>query len=111
MNLTEAYRFLLWINLWWGIFNLAPIWPLDGGQITGVLLSMVNRREGMRRTHIISLITAGILAVVMYQPGQTLMCQSSSPSSRLTNFQILQAMHHSAVSSGGLDEDEDWWKR
>ena len=29
----------------------------------------------------------------------------------LTNFQILQAMHYSAVSSGGLDDDEDWWKR
>lgn len=109
-DLIEAYWFLLRINLWWGIFNLAPVWPLDGGQITGVLLSMVNRREGMRWTHIISLVTAGILAVLMYQWGQPLMPIFFALFA-LMNFQILQAMHHSAISSGGLDEDEDWWKR
>jgi stage IV sporulation protein FB len=110
INLTEAYGFLLLINLWWGVFNLAPIWPLDGGQITGVLLSMVNRREGMRWTHVISLVTAGVLAVVMYQWGETFMPIFFALFA-LTNFQILQAMHHSSISSGGLDEDEDWWKR
>jgi stage IV sporulation protein FB len=110
IDLLDAYWFLLRINLWWGIFNLAPIWPLDGGQITGVLLSMANRREGMRWTHIISLVTAGILAVVMYQWGQTFMPIFFALFA-LTNFQILQAMHHSSISSGGLDEDEDWWKR
>ena len=109
-NLLEAYGFLLLINLWWGIFNLAPVWPLDGGQITGVLLSMANRREGMRWTHIISLVTAGILAVVAYQWGNTFMAIFFALFA-LTNFQILQAMHHSSISSGGLDEDEDWWKR
>ena len=24
---------LLWINVWWGVLNLAPVWPLDGGRI------------------------------------------------------------------------------
>jgi len=109
-DLMEAYWFLLRINLWWGILNLAPVWPLDGGQITGVLLSMVNRREGMRWTHIISLVTAGVLAVVMYKWEETFMPIFFALFA-LTNFQILQAMHHSAISSGGLDEDEDWWKR
>jgi Zn-dependent protease len=109
-DLINAYWFLLQINLWWGILNLAPVWPLDGGQITGVLLSMVNRREGMRWTHVISLVTAGILAVVMYQWGQTFMPIFFALFA-LTNFQILQSMHYSAVSSAGLDDDEDWWKR
>jgi len=108
-NLLEAYEFLLLINLWWGIFNLAPVWPLDGGQITGVLLSMANRREGMRWTHIISLVTAGILAVVAYQWGNTFMAIFFALFA-LTNFQILQAMHHSSASAGGLEDDEDWWK-
>ena len=71
---------------------------------------MVNRREGMRWTHIISLITAGILAVVMFQWGESIMPIFFALFA-LTNFQILQAMHHSARSSGGLDDDEDWWKR
>ncbi len=25
---------LLWINFWWGVINLLPVMPLDGGQIT-----------------------------------------------------------------------------
>ena len=109
-NLLEAYGFLLLINLWWGIFNMAPVWPLDGGQITGVLLSMWNRREGMRWTHIISLVTAGVLAVVMYQWGERFMPIFFALLA-VTNFQILQAMHYSAISSGGLEDDQDWWKR
>lgn len=44
---------LIWINLWWGVINLAPIYPLDGGRIarelcvrflppaTGVVVSLV----------------------------------------------------------------------
>ncbi len=27
-------RHLLWINFWWGIINLLPVLPLDGGRIT-----------------------------------------------------------------------------
>lgn len=26
------------INLWWGVLNLAPIWPLDGGKVARELL-------------------------------------------------------------------------
>lgn len=30
---------LLWINLAWGVLNLAPIWPLDGGHVARELLT------------------------------------------------------------------------
>src|SRR5205814_369500 len=29
-----ALRYLEFINLWWGLVNLLPVYPLDGGQIT-----------------------------------------------------------------------------
>src|SRR5438132_7960290 len=29
----EALYSLDWINLAWGLINLLPIWPLDGGQV------------------------------------------------------------------------------
>ena len=41
-----AYHDLLIINLFWGLFNLLPIYPLDGGQLANVFLTMQNRREG-----------------------------------------------------------------
>jgi stage IV sporulation protein FB len=56
-------HFLIEINVLWGLLNLLPIYPLDGGQITGVLTTMLNPRKGMRWTHIISAVTAGALAV------------------------------------------------
>lgn len=30
---------LLWINIAWGVLNLAPIWPLDGGHVARELLT------------------------------------------------------------------------
>ena len=55
---------MIWINLLWGLVNLLPIYPLDGGQATQVVLSQVDRRHGVRRAHIVSLVTAGVLAVL-----------------------------------------------
>ena len=65
-----AYYDLLVINLWWGLLNLLPIWPLDGGQMAGVLLSMINPAQGMRWTHIVSLVAAGCLAMWVFQRDQ-----------------------------------------
>jgi stage IV sporulation protein FB len=37
--LGQCLDFLLWINLIWPLFNLLPVWPLDGGQIAREVLS------------------------------------------------------------------------
>jgi len=37
--------FLLLINIFWGIFNLLPIYPLDGGQVARELLTLFMRPE------------------------------------------------------------------
>lgn len=37
--IPEIISDLIWINFWWGVINLAPILPLDGGRILGTLLS------------------------------------------------------------------------
>lgn len=52
---------LMWINFVWTIFNLLPIYPLDGGQIS---LAVFSKKQGGERTAlIISMILAGALAV------------------------------------------------
>ena len=45
-----------WINLAWGVLNLTPILPLDGGRITAGLLG--GRKHGMRITHAIGIVVA-----------------------------------------------------
>jgi len=34
---------LIWINFWWGIINLLPVMPLDGGQITEIYVRPPSR--------------------------------------------------------------------
>ena len=40
-----VYGFV-WVGLVWGLFNLAPIVPFDGGHILAVFTSLFGRREG-----------------------------------------------------------------
>lgn len=42
----NAYFNLVQINLFWGLVNLLPVWPLDGGQISQIFLTMYDRRQG-----------------------------------------------------------------
>ncbi len=63
-TLTEAIvNDLFWINLFWGLINLLPIWPLDGGQISRDLLGWLNPRSGVEVSLGISMVLAGLIAV------------------------------------------------
>jgi Zn-dependent protease len=60
--LWAAFIFLSEINLFWGLINLLPIWPLDGGQISRDLCDWFHRTNGIRVSLGISLVVAGLLA-------------------------------------------------
>lgn len=53
-----ALDMLLWINLWWGIMNLLPVLPLDGGRIMQSFVTRYFPRNSQRRVLIISIISA-----------------------------------------------------
>jgi len=108
-RVLQIYEDLIFINVVWGLVNLLPIYPLDGGQATQVLLSQVDRRSGVRWGHTVSLITAGILAVLAastlrgnYYP--TIMFGLLA----VMNYQILQSLHH--AQSFGVYHEDDWWR-
>lgn len=54
---------LLWVNIGWGIINLLPILPLDGGHILAALVRWRSRDEtaGQRLVHIVSLVACAVL--------------------------------------------------
>jgi len=54
---------LWWINLFWPILNLLPIWPLDGGQITREVCQMIWKQNGVSYSLLISCGVAGVLAL------------------------------------------------
>ncbi len=54
---------LFFINLFWGLMNLLPIWPLDGGQVSRDVLSRVSRDNGLKLSLGVSFIVAALLAI------------------------------------------------
>ena len=57
-------RSMLWINIFWGLINLLPVFPLDGGQISRELCIMHDAYTGVVRSIWISLIVGAVMVVV-----------------------------------------------
>lgn len=57
------YEFLMYINLWWPILNLLPIWPLDGGQISREVCCHYSRDNGVRLSLHLSMGVCALLAL------------------------------------------------
>jgi stage IV sporulation protein FB len=62
------YRFiaindLLWINFYWGLMNLLPVYPLDGGQASRALFERADPVRGRRRSLRLSMLVAAAIAL------------------------------------------------
>ncbi len=54
----------LWVNIFWGLVNLMPVYPLDGGNISRYTLIQQDPLGGLRTSLWISVGTGVVLAVV-----------------------------------------------
>lgn len=57
---------LIWVNLFWSLVNLAPVYPLDGGLIARHALVYADPKNGIRASLWISLITGAAVAVLAW---------------------------------------------
>ena len=62
-HLELFIRQLLFINIFWGLVNLLPIYPLDGGQISRELCQIGQPRAGILLSLKISVVFAAMMAV------------------------------------------------
>ena len=53
---------LLWVNFYWGLMNLLPVFPLDGGHAARAVLEQHDPMRGRRRSLILSAAVAGAVA-------------------------------------------------
>jgi stage IV sporulation protein FB len=73
-NLSEPMQYRVaffifqmeWINLWWGLVNLLPVLPLDGGRIAEALLIRFRPWDGPRLAAILSVVVAAAAAAYFY---------------------------------------------
>jgi Zn-dependent protease len=59
----QAVDNLIVINLFWGLLNLLPIFPLDGGQISRDILTRISPERGLRMCLGISFLLAALIAI------------------------------------------------
>lgn len=123
--LSRAWIFLWMINLYWPLFNLLPIFPLDGGQITRELAGYVSPRKGtfialQISTALCALIAVyGILLRMAYRPEldplgfgsrQGLFFAIMFGLLFISNLQLMQAekQRHSWVDERTPWDDPNW---
>lgn len=62
--LAVVITLLLWVNIFWGLINLVPVYPLDGGHVTRYTLVQVDPVEGVRKSLWVSVIAGVLVALV-----------------------------------------------
>lgn len=54
---------MLWVNVFWGLINLLPVFPLDGGHVARNILLLYDPVGGARKSLWLSVIAGGLMAV------------------------------------------------
>jgi len=67
-TVVVLFRYFLmwtaWISIFWSIFNLLPIYPMDGGHIAREVFRFLFPRQGLEFSLILSMVLAALLAVL-----------------------------------------------
>lgn len=111
---------LVYINFYWPLLNLLPIWPLDGGKISREVLDGLMPGMGLRASLGISLLVAGVLAVgfLAAANGHPLLPYVTHGDYFLVfffglfafnNFQELQLLDRGPRGRDPWDRDQDAW--
>lgn len=86
----HAVWLLLWVNVAWGIFNLLPVLPLDGGNVMRAVLKAITKGHGEKIARVISIAIAGTIALWAIRGQQWWVLYLGA----LYTFQNVQALRH-----------------
>lgn len=93
---------LLWVNIFWGLINLLPVYPLDGGQIAREFMVLRDPWRGMINSMWLSVIAGGIV-VVMGLSMQSMFVVLMFLSLTISNYMALQQ-----GTGGGFGRGNPW---
>ncbi len=63
-RIGQFVLYMAFVNVFWGLINLVPVQPLDGGAILQSLLNRFRPRDALGLSYQVSMVTAGVLAAV-----------------------------------------------
>ena len=70
-RLASVLNDIFFVSVMWGMVNLLPIYPLDGGQIAREIFLKLDPREGIRASLCLSIVAAVAMAVLGLSRGIT----------------------------------------
>jgi Zn-dependent protease len=82
---------LIWVSFAWGVLNLLPILPLDGGNVSRNLLDRVTDGAGERPARVLSIVAAVALGVLGAVLGQVFV-PFLAVFFVMQNYQVLRAL-------------------
>jgi Zn-dependent protease len=119
--LVATLLFLWEINLFWGLMNLLPVWPLDGGQISREVFTWLTPNNGLRVSLGLSIFVAAAIAITAAVGwvkfiGQDFYLAILFGLLAFSSFQMLQQLPPRYRSEeqeelAPWERDPDYWKR
>lgn len=80
----------LFVNVFWALMNLLPVYPLDGGQIARELFRIFGGSDGIRQSLMVSMLCGGAAAFWGFQTGNTMLAIMFAMLA-FSSYQLLQA--------------------
>ena len=109
---------MLYLNIIWGMVNLLPVYPLDGGQISRSLLQHYRPHDGLRQSLVLSIMTGICMAVFAWFIWESLFVAFMFGYLAYMSYTMFQMVQHGGFGSGGYgsgggwrgydDQDDDW---
>ena len=130
----EMMSSLIWINMFWGMMNLLPIWPLDGGQVSREVF-VKYASDGVRKSLILSIIIScffggnALMGIIQKKPFIPFLPQGDFFQLiffglfALMSWQLLQQtggggggggrprVENESYERAPWERDADWWKK
>ncbi len=95
--LVHLINDLLFMNIFWGMVNLLPVFPLDGGQVSRELFERADAWHGFVRCMWLSILTAVVVAVASWAYLDSRLMPLMFISLAASNYMMLQQ-----ISGGGF---------
>ena len=99
--LTLLVTYLLYFNIYWGLVNLLPVYPLDGGQISRELFLLKDPWNGMVRSLWLSVFVGGLVSALAFLYLHDMFLGLLFGVLAFTSWQILQSFTGRGGGFGG----------
>ncbi len=96
--------YILLPSVFWALMNLLPVYPLDGGQISREVFLLMNVRDGIRNSLILSIVTGIAAAVYGFTSGQSMLAILFG----LLAFQSYMTLQAYSGRGGGFGGGSPW---